>query len=71
MTLQVVGYKTKKQLKESVGKPLNYMETSIFGNEYKSNGTLTVASRPRALGKPGREFFATVVMENGLIKKVS
>ena len=32
-------YKTKKDLKQNVGKELNYSETSIFGSEYKGNGT--------------------------------
>ena len=46
MTMIVAGYDTKKQLKASVGKELDYIETSIFGPEYKSNGMLTVANRP-------------------------
>jgi hypothetical protein len=52
-----------------VGKPLRYIETSMFGAEYKDSGTLTGANRPHITHK-GREFFANVVMENGLIKSV-
>jgi hypothetical protein len=37
-------YPTKKALKESVGKRLKYKENSMFGAQYKSNGTITVAA---------------------------
>jgi hypothetical protein len=65
----VFNYESKKVLKESIGKPLRYIETSVFGPEYRDNGTLTGANRPYITGK-GREFFANVTMENGLIKGV-
>jgi len=65
----VFNYESKKVLKEQVGKPLRYIETSMFGAEYKDNGTLTGANRPHITGK-GREFFANVVMQDGLIKSV-
>lgn len=65
----VFDYPSKKVLKESIGKPLRYIETSIFGAEYRENGTLAGANRPYITGK-GREFFANVTMENGLIKAV-
>jgi hypothetical protein len=65
----VFNYESKKVLKEQIGKPLRYIETSMFGEEYKPNGMLTGANRPHITGK-GREFFANVVMENGLIKAV-
>jgi hypothetical protein len=35
----IVHYQTKKDLKAAVGQPLKYTETSIFGEEYRSNGT--------------------------------
>lgn len=63
-------YPSKKDLKASIGQPLKYEETSLFGAEYKPNGTFCVANRPHLTGL-GREFFAEVTMENGLIKKVS
>lgn len=66
----VLNYASKKDLKASIGKPLRYIETSIFGPEYKDNGMLTGANRPHITGK-GREFFANVMMENGLIKSVN
>jgi len=68
MTL-VVNYPSKKNLKENVGKRLSYTETSLFGNEYESNGLLTVANRPHITGL-GREFFAQVTMEDDIIVKV-
>ena len=65
----IFKYESKKQLKENIGKPLDYIETSIFGPEYKRNGTLTGANRPHITGK-GREFFASVTMKDGLIAGV-
>ena len=65
----VFVYPSKKILKENIGKPLRYIETSLFGPEYRRDGTLTGANRPHSTGM-GREFFANVEMENGLIKSV-
>lgn len=65
----VFNYTSKKELKENIGKPLRYIETSMFGPEYRDNSVLTGANRPHITGK-GREFFANVTMENGLIKGV-
>lgn len=65
----VFDYPSKKVLKESIGKPLRYIETSMFGAEYRENGTLTGANRPHITGK-GREFFANVTMSNGVIQSV-
>ena len=67
MTLAASGYKTKKALKEAVGKRLNYNETSMFGPEYKANGEFAVVG-PSAYE---RKWFATVKMVDGLIAKVS
>ena len=65
----VFRYASKKELKENIGKPLKYLETSLFGAEYVSDGMLTGANRPHITGL-GREFFAQVTMENNLIKAV-
>jgi hypothetical protein len=65
----VFKYASKKDLKASIGKPLRYIETSLFGSEYLENGILTGANRPHMTGL-GREFYANVTMENGLIKGV-
>jgi len=67
--MMIFNYESKKQLKENIGKPLNYTETSTFGPEFKENGTFFGCNRPHLTGYK-REFFATVTMENGLIKSV-
>lgn len=53
MTL-IANYPSKKACKESIGQPLKYIETSIFGAEYTPNGTLTVANRPH-ITRQGRD----------------
>ena len=65
----VFNYSSKKELKENVGKCLDIVKTSIFGPEYIADGVLTGANRPHITGK-GREFFANVTMQDGLIKAV-
>lgn len=65
----IFTYPSKKELKASIGQPLRYIETSMFGPEYKADGMLTGANRPHITGI-GREFFANVIMENGKIKAV-
>lgn len=66
----VVCYDSKKDLKAAVGQRLNYIETSMFGPEYKSNGTITVAGRPHITGRK-REFFAQVTMKDDVIVRVT
>ena len=66
----IFNYNSKKELKENVGNRLDYIETSMFGPEYVSDGKRTGANRPHITGK-GREFFATVTMANGLITRVA
>jgi len=70
MTL-CVRYPSKKALKESVGQPLRYIETSLFGNEYHADGWLTVAGRPHISPTVKREFYARVLMQDGKIAKVT
>lgn len=65
----VFNYPSKKVLKENIGNPLNYIETSIFGEEYIRNGVLVGANRPH-ITCIGREFFAQVTMQDGKIAKV-
>lgn len=60
-------YKTKKALKESIGKPLRYNETSMFGPEFQENGKFAVVG-PSAYE---RKWYAQVTMQNGIIVKVS
>ena len=61
------SYKTKSELKKAVGQPLSYVETSFFGPEYKANGSFAVVGP----SPESRKWYATVTMENGIIKKVS
>ena len=65
----IFNYPSKKELTANVGKPLKYIETSLFGAEYVRTGTMVGANRPHITGQ-GREFFAILTMENGLIKGV-
>jgi len=66
----LLRYNSKKDLKGSIGKRLNYSETSMFGEEYLSTGVLYGARRPHLLGGKGREWFAQITIENDLIVKV-
>ena len=63
----VACYKTKKALKESLGKELTYQETTMFDPEYKVDGTFCVVGP----GAYERKWYAQVTMKDGLIKKVS
>jgi hypothetical protein len=56
-------YETKKELKENVGKELEYIETSFFGEEYKSTGTITGCNKKRS-------WFANVIMQDDKIVQV-
>ncbi len=60
-------YKTKKALKEAVGKTLRYVETSMFGEEFKRDGTFCVVGP----SPYERKWFAEVTMSEGLIAKVT
>jgi|TARA_R100001086_G_scaffold220986_1_gene138020 hypothetical protein len=66
----IFNYPSKRVLKENIGKPLRYEETSIFGAEYVADGQMTGANRPHITGQ-GREFFATVTMKDGRIANVA
>jgi len=65
----IVLYPTKKELKDSIGEPLKYRETSMFGNEYKFNGSVYGCNRPHITGFQ-REFFARITMVDGKISRV-
>ena len=67
----ILNYKSKKELKEQIGRPLNYTETSMFGPEYKADGVIVGSNRPYTTNNEGREFFAEVTLKNNLIKKVN
>lgn len=63
------SYKTKKALKEAIGKPLRYIETSMFGAEFKPSSTFCVVG-PDPYNN--RRWYATVTVDaDGNILKVS
>lgn len=61
------SYPSKKALKEAIGKPLHYIETSMLGNEYQPDGTLYVVG-PDPYNN--RKWYAAVTMKDGTISKV-
>ena len=65
--LAAQGYKTKKQIKENIGKPFRHVETSMFGLEFKPDGVNVVVG-PSAYD---RKWYAQVTCKDGLIVKVS
>jgi hypothetical protein len=65
--MMAATYKTKKLLKASVGKPLRYVETSLFGAEYRPDGRFAVVG-PAPLN---RKWYAQVTMAGGFIAKVT
>ena len=67
----IFNYKSKKDLKDNIGKTLNYTETSMFGPEYKESGVLVGSNRPHLTENKGREFFAEVIIKNNIILKVN
>ena len=60
-------YKTKKELKQAIGQPLHYIETSLFGLEYEPDGKLSVVG---PCPYTNRKWYAGVIMRDGLIKRV-
>ena len=66
MPMLAFTYKTKKELRDSIGKPLRFNETSMFGPEYRDDGLLTGVGPHQNI----RKWYANVVMVNGLIAKV-
>ena len=60
------GFKTKKELKAAIGERPNFIETSMFGPEYKGDGVYNV-------GGPSpykRVWYATVTVRGGIIAAV-
>lgn len=68
--MMLFNYKSKKEMQKNIGKNLDYTETSIFGDEYLSNGKFVGSNRPHITGIKGREFFAEVVMRDDKIVSV-
>jgi hypothetical protein len=65
--MMVARYKTKKELKAAIGQPLRYEETSLFGEEYRADGSFCVVGP----GAYERKWFAQVTMKADRIAKVS
>ena len=57
-------YKTKKDLKNSIGQSLKFSETSMFGDEYNANGTMTGCNHPK------RSWYAFITTKDGKIASV-
>lgn len=66
----IANYASKKVCRENIGKPLRYIETSLFGAEYQPNGVLTVANRPHITRNGKEEWFGRITMRDGLIARV-
>lgn len=69
MTLGIRGFKTKKELKAHVGKPIagHIVETSIFGPEYRETGVSYVVG---PCYKTNRKWDARITCEKGVLSKV-
>lgn len=71
--MMLINYASKKSMREhAIGQPLKYQETSMFGAEYRANGSFVAAYRPTVWAHPEgkREFFARITMVDGKIAKV-
>ena len=65
--LSISGFHTKKALKEAIGSPPSFIETSIFGTEYNGqDGDYTIVGP----SPYKRNWYATVSVKGGLITKV-
>ena len=63
----ISGFKTKKELKAAIGKRPRFIETSMFGAEFKGDGSYTVVGPDPYK----RVWYATITVKDGLIAKVS
>lgn len=61
------SYKTKKELKAAVGQSLRFVETSLFGTEYRPDGKFAVVGP----SPYQRKWFAEVTMKDGKIERVT
>jgi len=59
--------KTKKDLKSKIGTSHIFEETSLFGPEYKENGSFCVVGPSPYV----RKWYAQVTVKDGIIVKVS
>ena len=64
--MMAATYPSKKALKEAIGRELRYVETSMFGEEYRADGSFCVVGPSPTV----RKWYAQVTMVGGLIKSV-
>ena len=62
----ISGFKTKKALKAAIGETPCFIETSMFGPEFKGDGRYTVVGPDPYQ----RNWYATVTIKDGRISKV-
>ena len=62
------GFKTKKALKDGIGQRPNFIETSLFGPEYKGDGDYTIVG---PCPYTQRKWYATITVADGKISKVT
>ena len=63
----IVGFQTKKALKAAKGETPQFIETSMFGNEFHGDGKyVVVGPTPKK-----RIWFAQVTVADGVIAKVT
>ena len=68
LMMGIRGFKTKKELKAAVGQRRpSFIETSMFGNEYKGDGEYTIVGPDPY----DRRWYATITVKDGLISKVT
>jgi len=60
------SYPTKKAMREAKGTPLLYIETSIFGPDYKGDGNYVVVGP----SPYNRKWYGQVVVKGGVIHSV-
>lgn len=60
------SYPTKKAMREAKGMPLRYIETSIFGPEYKGDGTYVVVGP----SPYNRQWYGEVTIKGSVIHSV-
>ena len=64
--MMAASYPTKKNMREHIGQPLRYVETSLFGEEYHGDGQYVVVGPAPYV----RKWYAQVTVKNGVIAKV-
>ena len=61
----IINYKSKRQLKKAIGKPLECIPNDITAKTWRG-----ISAESFFVTNHGSTFHATVVMENGIIKEV-